>query len=325
MSGNLGNICTWCKGKESSVLYLTYDIFGNNYTINKCNNCKAYFLSPFPSEEILAKAYDDSYYGEKSEKFNPYLERVLDFFRGNRAGYVSRFLENNSKVLDIGCGNGRFLLSLLRYGGYELYGTELEGKSADRASRIPQIKLKKGALGENDFSKETFDVITLFHVFEHLAEPERTIDIISKILKKEGVLVMSFPNIDSIQSRIFKGRWLHLDPPRHLFFFTPKDFIELMKNRGFKLIRQKYFSAEQNPYGMVQSILNVLCEKRELLFERLKGNKSYGKEYPAFIVFLQKIFFVFAFPFFVLTDFIASLFRKGATAEFTFRKAEKFC
>ena len=82
----------------------------------------------------------------------------------------------------------------------------------------------KHFLEKNDFAPQSFDAVTLIHVFEHLPDPRQTLEIISEILKKDGILMMSFPNIDSFQSRIFKGKWLHIDPPRHLFFFSPKDF-----------------------------------------------------------------------------------------------------
>jgi predicted SAM-dependent methyltransferase len=195
------------------------------------------------------------------------------------------------------------------------------GSSARRAARISQINLKQGILEESDFAPQTFDAITLFHVFEHLTEPRRMLRTISTILKQEGLLIMSLPNIASWQSRLFKGKWLHLDPPRHLCFFAPADLINILKEHGLELVRQRYFSVEQNPYGMVQSILNILCSKREVLFERLKGNKQYAGEYSPLNIFLQKIFLLFTFPVFILTDLIASSIKKGATMEFTFKKS----
>lgn len=318
---NINNICCFCKENNNTPLYSTFDIFGGNYTINDCHNCNALFLAPRPDAETLRKAYDTSYYGESDEKFSsPNIETVLDHFRKRRAKYASRFLKNNDKVLDIGCGNGRFLLHLLKYGDFELYGTELESNSAKRVARIPQINLTLGHLVKASFKDEVFDVITMFHVFEHLTEPKETLEIISKIIKKDGTLIISFPNINSLQSKLFKGKWLHLDPPRHLIFFHSKDFIKILKTYGFNLVREKYISTEQNVYGMIQSVLNLFFKKREILFEYLKGNTEYIKEFSSFNIFLQKMFFYFSFPFFALADVIISFIKKGATVEFTFKK-----
>ena len=131
---------------------------------------------------------------------------------------------------------------------------------------------------------------------------------------------MSFPNIDSFQSRIFKGKWLHLDPPRHLFFFKPKDFFAEMKKYGFNLINQNHYSVEYNPYGMQQSILNCITKKREVLYEYLKGNKDYVKNYSKLNLFLQSMFFKITFPIFVISDLFESFFRKGGVVQFVFRK-----
>ncbi len=319
--GDIINNCCFCMKDNNTPLYSTFDIFGDNYTINECHNCNALFLAPRPSAEILKRAYDTSYYGGSEEKFNsPNIETVLDHFRRRRAKYAGRFLKNNDKILDIGCGNGRFLQHLLKYGDFQLYGTELESNSAKRAARVPEINLEIGHLTKNTFEKESFEVITMFHVFEHLTEPKKTLEIISNIIKNNGTLIISFPNISSLQSKMFKGKWLHLDPPRHLIFFHAKDFIKVLETYGFILIREKYISTEQNVYGMIQSVLNQFFSKREILFEYLKGNTEYIKEFSLFNIFLQKLFFYFSFPFFAVADVFISFIKKGATVEFTFKK-----
>jgi SAM-dependent methyltransferase len=312
--------CIFCKLSETKALYPTYDIFGNNYKILKCNNCQAFFLGPHPDKPTLDKAYGSSYYGEKDEKFFSVFEKVIDFFRRRRAKRVSKFLTNEAKVLDIGCGNGRFLFSLSKYGEYELYGIEMDGNSANRAKRIAKINLKIGELKHNDFPTSTFDAITMYHVFEHLTEPKETIEIINKILKKNGIFVVSFPNITSLQSKLFKGKWFHLDPPRHLLFFDPNDFSLLLGQYNFELVNLTYFSTEQNPFGMVQSILNMFNKKREILFELFKSNSEYTKNTSKINLFLQFAFFIISFPVFIITDIFAGIIKKGATVEFIFKK-----
>ena len=93
-----------------------------------------------------------------------------------------------------------------------------------------------------------------------------------------------------------------------------------MQGHGFKIIKKHYFSLEQNPFGAVQSSLNLTTKKREVLFESLKGNKNYIKEYSKLNLFFQKIFFVFSMPFFSLFDLFSSVLGKSATVELTFIK-----
>ncbi|MDD3877461.1 MAG: class I SAM-dependent methyltransferase [Bacteroidales bacterium] len=315
--------CVFCGHKESSALYPVKDMWDNEYQLHKCDVCKTFFLNPQPSQQMLAKAYDDSYYGASDKKFNGPVEIVLDYFRRKRARQCSKLLKDNDDVLDIGCGNGNFLISLLKYGNYNLYGTELEGKSAQRAAAHNKINLNLGHLNVKHYKKESFSLITLFHVFEHLSNPRQTLENIDYLLKDKGHVVFSFPNIFSFQSRFFKGKWLHLDPPRHLFFMAPTTFISLMQYKGYYLVSQKYFSLEQNPFGLVQSILNKMLSKREVLFEHLKGNKAYTKNYSKTSIFFQKLFFALCMPLAIVMDFFASMIKRGATVELVFRKYKK--
>jgi len=318
-SGNTA--CVFCGSSDSIVAYQTFDIFQNNFDIRRCRNCDAWFLSPFPSKELLEKAYDVTYYGDQETKFKDGpIEKALDSFRTVRAKRLAKLLPQNARILDIGCGNGNFLEFISRYGNFELHGIERDPKAAARALAKPGMQIKTTPLVEHDFAENFFHAITLFHVFEHLSNPSETLSIIDKILEPGGYLYISFPNIDSCQAKIFKGKWLHLDPPRHLLFFAPKTFIKLIGARGYDCVHVKYLSLEQNPYGMVQSVLNTFFSKREILFERLKGNKDYAPECGKFCTMMQKLFFVASFPFFTVTDVFASMFHKGATVSFIFRK-----
>ncbi len=313
--------CTYCKSENSKFCYSTKSVFGDNFEIRQCLQCNAYFLSPNPTKIMLKQAYDTSYYGEQENKFgNGIIEKATDFFREKRAKRLNKYLKNGSNILDIGCGNGRFLMYVNKFGNHNIYGIEPEGGSAQRAKKVENLNLNTNFLQENYYTNNFFDAVCMFHVFEHLSNPNEVLDIVSKILKNNGILIMSFPNIASWQAFIFKGKWLHLDPPRHLFFFKPQHFIKLMQLKGYEVVKTRYFSIEQNPFGAIQSFLNLFNKKRELLFESLKKNKNYTLNSPKLLLIAQKIFFVLAFPFCIITDIIASLFKAGATIEITFIK-----
>jgi 2-polyprenyl-3-methyl-5-hydroxy-6-metoxy-1,4-benzoquinol methylase len=315
------NPCGYCKEKGSNILYPTYDIFNNHYYINQCNHCHAFFLAPRPTDSLLSQAYSESYYGTGDDKFTaPLIEKILDRFRAQRAELLTSYLPGTGTVLDIGCGNGRFLSFVRGKGNFTVYGVEMEGRSAQRASRMSSIHFIPGPLSEHHFPAKSLDAITLFHVFEHLTEPVQMLDIISQIIKNNGILVISLPNIDSFQSKLFKGNWFHLDPPRHLFFFTPTNLEKILNQREFELLKEIHFSIEYNPFGMQQSILNSLLKKRDVLYESLKGNREYVREYSTFNLLLQKAFHRLTFPLFIALDVIDSLLEKGATVQLVFRK-----
>ena len=267
----------------------------------------------------MANAYSEEYYGGGKGKFSEGIEKVLDQFTKQRVTRLNQYMNKPGKVLDLGCGNGRFLLFMQQL-GHEIYGVEMAGGSAERARRVAGLSLKVGLLEPDDFASNTFDAITLYHVFEHLTEPRKYLDIISKIIKPGGYVVIAFPNIDSFQSRLFKGDWFHLDPPRHLFFFRPKDFKRHMAEISLYKVREKHLSLEYNPYGWQQSILNKVCRKRDVLYEHLKNNKTYVKEYSSLNLGFQSLWFKLSVPFFIGLDVFDATLKKGGTVEFILRK-----
>lgn len=312
--------CIYCTSTQHSFCYATHDTRQVPYNLHRCNDCGTYFLCPYPTDEDLAWAYSDAYYGNQTNKFDNDTERVVDIFRQYRAAWVAKRVAKNAKILDIGCGNGRFLHFLVQKGNFEGHGIELPGKSADRAAQLDNINLHVGALQPDTFAPQSFDAVTLVHVYEHLPNPRQTLETLQKIVKPGGKLFIYLPNIDSFQSRWFKGLWLHLDPPRHLFLQAPVDLIRHCRSYGFEVAEKQFFNPEYNPFGMQQSLLNMVYAKRELLYEHLKGNQQYTADYAAWHLIWQKWFFRLTFPLFIATDFIAALFGKSATFVFVFEK-----
>ena len=253
--------CPHCSGLRIAAGYPTADVDGTRYTIDSCAECGASFLSPRPSDEALARAYSSEYYGEGERKFARPIETLIEFFRSARGRRVESLIQAPARVLDVGCGNGHFLRYLQR-GGYQCYGVELDGKAADRVAQIPELKLHRGVFDASVFQGEQFDVVTLWHVVEHLPDTADAMSQLSRLVRKDGYLIFSLPNIQSIQSRVFLGRWFHLDPPRHLIFFPPAKFIDEVEKRGFKIVRSNFFSIEQNPFGIQQSLLNCILRHR---------------------------------------------------------------
>ncbi len=312
--------CPFCHAKKGKRQYKTTDIYGSDFDVLSCPECQSYYLSPQPTADYLNEAYSASYYGEGEQKFKGAIQRGIHYFIARRARKLNALIGKNAKVLDIGCGSGYFLKSMLENGEIEAHGIELPGKSAERAARIPDIHLKVGRLEKTDFPEAYFDMVTLFHVFEHLDQPAETLTNIAQIVKKGGYFYLSCPNISSWQSQLFKGKWFHLDPPRHLFLMPPTAIKRHMKALGFTLVKEKYFNPKYNPYGYQQSLLNTTNYKRDLLFEYLKGNHTYANGTSKTSLTLQSLGFKLSLPLFIAADLTASFFKRSATAEFIFRK-----
>lgn len=280
-------------------------------------------LIPRPTAEQLAEAYDASYYGSRATKFDGLAARFIQQCRRAKAVRLAKQLPSGAVVLDVGCGDGSFLSALGDLGDYTLHGVELNGPASRRAQRDPRIQLQLGDLLQTGYSRDQFDLVTLFHVFEHLVEPRKTLALLHDILKPGGRLVLSFPNCGSVQARLFKGHWLHLDPPRHLFLLSPPVAEREFARAGFSVVGRRFFSPEQNPYGFMQSLMNWLLTDRDVLYERLKGNERYAPRYGRWSLCSQKALAGLLWMPAMVVDAVESAFNRGATVEYTLRKESR--
>ena len=94
----------------------------------------------------------------------------------------------------------------------------------------------------------------MYHVLEHLHDPREALSKAYQLLKRGGLLVVAVPNFDSLQARIFRQRWYHLDAPRHLYHFTPHTLKMLLHEVGFKVLETRWFSLEHDWAGIAGSI-----------------------------------------------------------------------
>jgi hypothetical protein len=116
-----------------------------------------------------------------------------------------------------------------------------------------------------------FDLIILFQVLEHLAEPLTTLRRSAELLEPGGMLVVAVPNLASWQARVFGRSWFHLDVPRHQHHFSPGALEYAIQQAGLRVVRTRFVSPEHDPYGWVQSLLNWMGFKQNLLTKFLMG------------------------------------------------------
>jgi len=111
----------------------------------------------------------------------------------------------------------------------------------------------------------------MWHSLEHLAEPLVYLKEAGRVLKKEGILLVEVPNFNSWQSVIFKDNWFHLDVPRHIFHYDKKSLALILEKADFKIVKVSYNSLIYGLFGLIQSCLNVFCQRKNLLFDWLNG------------------------------------------------------
>lgn len=172
------------------------------------------------------------------------------------------------RLLDVGCGDGSFLLAL-RDSGWDVAGTEMNPEPPSMKGLVVKAHI------EEFFNCEPFDCITMWHTLEHMQDIGTTLTLIYKLLKPGGKLIVAVPNNGSLQAAVFKRNWLHLDVPRHLYHFNVMSLQNLLESNRFFIQRQGYQELEYDLLGWTQSTLNSIFTTPNIFFDSLRG-KSHG-------------------------------------------------
>ena len=263
--------CTNCGG-DNTVFFLrgiqmdNYE--GKEHDYFKCNQCGIVFLDHVPS----AADYEESgYYQRKSSRASKVISFVMNCFYKRRYAVLKKIVRNpsGSRILDIGCGKGAFL-DIAKKDGWDVTGIEPTLRSAEYAKKTYDINVITTGLLESHLDDASFNAITMWHVLEHLPNPNLNFKTIYNILSNNGLLIVAVPNIGSFQSKLGKNRWFHLDPPRHITHFTPSVLSGLLESNGFRVIKIDHFSAEFNLIGLYQTLQNCMINLPNYTFNYLK-------------------------------------------------------
>jgi SAM-dependent methyltransferase len=235
-----------------------------------CPCCGLRWLTDPPQGEELATLYSSGFYEPGPARANGLAELGHEFnntlrlreLRGLRPG----------RLLDVGSGRGRFLAAA-KAAGWDVVGIELEPSLAEGSASNLGVPVVVG-----DAVTATvhgpFDVITMWHVLEHLPEPRAALDRAASLLRPGGTLIVSVPNSDSLQARLFRDHWLHLDVPRHVWHFTPDSVSRLVALAGLEVVRIGHFYPEMEAIGVVQSALNRMGVEPDLLYRFAKRDHT---------------------------------------------------
>ena len=210
--------------------------------------------------------------------------------------------------------------------GWFVYGTETSSISA----LVAKKKVGDDAILINkDLNELTnidivFDMITLWHVLEHLNEPKKIVNLIEEKLINKGYVVVEVPNFNSFQHLINKNNWIHLDCPRHVTHFTKEGLINFFDNKKFKIIKSSTLSFEFGFYGMLQSLLNLFVPVPNYLFFLLRKKNAKISKIPFIKNYLSLLLTITLFiPLSIVSiifEFTAVLFKKGGIIRIVIQK-----
>jgi SAM-dependent methyltransferase len=237
------------------------------FGLHRCRNCHLVFVSPRPSADHLADYYPATYPAHvplpqpspnppawRSRLRATALAATLNYpapqprsrfawaapiFRSYllRAGYPA--WRPHGSLLDVGCGRGNYLHAM-RQLGWDVMGLDLSPRAVEQTRRLG-IPALQGRLCTLPWPRASFDVITFFDSFEHHPDPVETLHAAARLLRRNGSLLIRFPNFDSVWRRIFRACWADIAVPRHLYHYTPATLSRLVTHCGFS-VDQVYVS-----------------------------------------------------------------------------------
>jgi 2-polyprenyl-3-methyl-5-hydroxy-6-metoxy-1,4-benzoquinol methylase len=226
-------ICSHALEQRRTIFDDRYG-YPSQYAVLNCSQCKHQLLAIHMNSIDVSRLYTefyprstfdlDSWQPGKSE------DGFIAWWRGLKAS-AFRYVPTQVRVLDIGCGLGESL-------GYHMsrncdaHGVEADANILRIADRYG-LQVKVGIFDAEEYSPESFDAVTMDQVIEHLSDPRETLRNISEVLKPDGMLIISSPNVSGWGRRLFGSRWIHWHAPYHQHFFSKCSLVKLAEQSGF--------------------------------------------------------------------------------------------
>ncbi len=302
----ISNKCTICNNAETTLHKIVFPVVDEKkrISIRQCYQCGNQY-SYFDDDINVDEYYDDKDYSIKDTKRTIFFQiQKLEYSRVLKK--IEKLISLSSpSLLDFGSGKG-LLLHFAQQLNFNVKGVETSIPRANYARDNFNVEISTIPFSEGNIFNEYFDVITCFHVLEHLTQPTILFkNLIKDNLKDKGLVVVEVPNINSWQSKWSGKNWMHLDVPRHLTHFTPKQLKSIIEYSDCSIICEEYFSLHLGIIGMTQTIMTKFGYNGFLMAD-LKHNRKKS--------LLIKV--ILAIPFAMILELIASFCKRGGIIRF---------
>jgi len=233
--------CPICQNNElEKYLYVRdYTVSQSTFTIVTCKTCGFKYTNPRPNQSEIGKYYKAETYISHTNTTKGFIAKVYHSIRKftlkNKLAIINSLKPDKGKLLDIGCGTGMFL-KIAREDDWQINGIEPDLGARTIAEEINETTIKTEIL--SSFDKEKFDIITMWHVLEHIHLLHETVDWLKDKLLNDGSLIIAVPNNESEDAKIYQEHWAAYDVPRHLYHFTQKSITQLFEQEGFQLTKK---------------------------------------------------------------------------------------
>ena len=234
--------CPICDSKEfkSHLTCTDYLVSNEKFIIQECKACGLRLTNPRPDSKSIGNYYKSENYishnDESGGLINSIYRTVRNYTLGSKLRLINKLNGGEGKLLDVGCGTGSFLGSC-KSNGWQITGVETDPTVRALAQEKLNIQIHRDL---SEIPKdESFNIITLWHVLEHIPNLNDAVKQLSILLAPNGTLLIAVPNSNSYDATYFKKYWAAYDVPRHLYHFTPSTIEKLFKKHELQLIDTK--------------------------------------------------------------------------------------
>lgn len=289
----------YCCGKSDFSLYAeAKDNYADEkFSIVKCNACGFVFTNPRPTIEEIGKYYTAPDYMSHTSHTKGLVQSVYRYARNYMKGKKLELIQNlvgkkqDFSLLDFGCGTGDFL-GFVKQNSIFAEGVEPDEQARAVAKSVNNVDTYSIDASKN-IKEKTFDVITLWHVLEHVHDLHNQIDYFNKWLKPNGKLIIAVPNIESYDAKKYGKFWDALDVPRHIYHYSPKNIKQIVDQHQFQfqsqhpLFLDAYYVSMRSEWHKGTSKLVAYFKA---IFSGFKSNQSAKKtgNYSSLIYVFQK-------------------------------------
>ena len=235
---NLIEKCPICNQDKNKIFLKSEDfsLSKEKFNVVECLACNFLYTNPRPFEKNLGKYYiNENYISHTDNKkglFNFLYQNIRQYAIKTKTQLLIKS-SRTKKHLDIGCGTGDFL-NACKNKNIECTGIEPSDIARNKGIEKYNLNIKKNT-DLKQFEQNSFQSVSMWHVLEHVYEPNQTILDLKKIITNNGTLIIAVPNYESLDARIYKKYWAAWDLPIHLNHFSVKSITKLLNNHNFLL------------------------------------------------------------------------------------------